>query len=117
MDDTVAEILRDHADALCYKVTPTPPVCACFSCPVFHILIQDADQKPVPPKAFFAGGVNPSGIPIFFVAFAPPTTPPGPCRSHLTQVVLSALQRSSIKAVDAEAAVPFAPLNLMGRSY
>ncbi len=81
------------------------------------ILMQDADQKPVPPKALFAGGVNPSGIPIYFVAFAPPTTPPGACRSHLTQVVLSALQRSNVTAVDAEATVFYAPLKLMERCY
>ncbi len=96
MDDVVSAVMRDHADALCYK---------------------DADQKHVPPKACFAGGVNPSGIPIFFVAQAPSAAPAILARSHLTSVVLSALQQSNVKAVDAEATAPFAPLNLVNRCY
>ena len=96
MDDVVSLVMREHADTLCYK---------------------DADQKHVPPKAFFAGGTNPAGIPIFFIAHAPSAAPALVARSHLTSVVLSALQQSNVKADDAEAAVPFAPLNLVNRCY
>jgi hypothetical protein len=96
MDDAVSMVVREHAEALCYK---------------------DSDQKHVPPKAFFAGGINPSGIPVFFVAYAPSAVAVVPARSLLTNVILSSLEQSNIKAVDAEAAVPFVPLNFVNRCY
>ena len=69
------------------------------------------------PKALFAGGINPSGIPVYFVAFAPSASPPAPTRSLLTNVVLSVLQQSNIEAAAAEGSVPFTPLNFTGRFY
>ena len=69
------------------------------------------------PKAQFAGVLHPSGIPIYFVAFASATSSKEAIRSHLTGVVLSALQQSNVKCPDGEAVVPFAPLNLTPRFY
>jgi hypothetical protein len=79
--------------------------------------MQDSDQKPVLPRAFFAGGINPSGIPVYFVAFAPATSPPASARSQLTNVVLSVLQQSNVEAAVAEGQSPYTPLNFMGRFY
>jgi len=117
MDDAVSAIVRDHADALCYKVSN-------FVRPSFPILLldifvrmQDSNEKHVHPRAFFAGGINPSGIPVSVVAFAPSTAPIQATRSHLTSVVLSVLQQSNVKAADAEGQVQYAPLNLSGRFY
>jgi len=81
------------------------------------IQIQDTDQKLVHPKALFAGGIHPAGIPICFVAFASSSMPIQTTRSLLTSVVLSALQQSKVKASNGEASVAFAPLNLIGRCY
>jgi hypothetical protein len=81
------------------------------------IKLQDSDQKLVLPKALFAGGIHPSGIPVYFVAFASSTSPRESTRSLLTSVVLSLLQQSNVKSSDGEGAVPFAPLNLQGRFY
>jgi hypothetical protein len=114
MDDVVSTIVRDHADTLCYKVSGPPPFC--FKT-LFSMEMQDSDQKLVPPRALFAGGINPSGIPVYFVAFAPAASPPAPTRSQLTSVMLSVLQQSNIKSADAEDGVPFTPLNFTGRFY
>jgi hypothetical protein len=81
------------------------------------IRLQDSDQKLVHPKAVFAGGIHPAGIPICFVAFASSAMPILTTRSLLTSVVLSALQQSKVKASNGEGAVAFAPLNLIGRCY
>ena len=79
--------------------------------------MQESDQTLVLPKAQFAGAIHPSGIPIYFVAFASATSSKEAIRSHLTGVVLSALQQSNVKCPDGEAAIPFAPLNLTPRFY
>jgi hypothetical protein len=81
------------------------------------ILTQDSDQKLVLPKALFAGGIHPSGIPVYFIAFASSTSPKDAARSLLTSVALAALQQSNVKSSDGEGSVAFAPLNLQGRFY
>ena len=87
MDDTVAEILRDHADALCYKVTPTPPVCV-FLLSSFHS-DTGCGPKTSSSKSFFCGRRQSLRNPDFFcrICSTKHTPRPMPQPSHSGGVV------------------------------